>query len=76
MINMPAKRDQIGISAWWQDLSTQGFDNQSGLELFYRWELTPKLALTPSMQLLVDPAVNPGEERIVLFGLRARIVFF
>lgn len=76
MINVPDRRDQFGLGIWWQDLSTQGFDDQGGLELFYRWELTPNLALTPSMQLLVDPAVNPGADRIVLFGLRARIVLF
>ncbi len=33
----------------------------------------PNLALTPSVQLLIDPALNPGEDQIWVLGLRARL---
>ena len=76
MFNVPRRSDQLGIGAWWQDLSHRYLDDQSGLEVFYRWDVIPNLALTPSIQLLNDPALNPDLDRIILLGLRARLLFF
>jgi porin len=76
MLNVPGRSDQLGIGAWWQDLSHRDLDDQSGMEVFYRWNVIPNLALTPSIQFLNDPALNPDADRIILFGLRARVLFF
>jgi len=76
MLNVPGRSDQLGVGAWWQDLSHRDLHDQSGMELFYRWRVIPNLAITPSIQLLNDPALNPGVDRIVLLGLRARVLFF
>ena len=43
------------------------------MELFWRWQLGEQLAVTPDLQLLINPANNPDEDRIWLFGLRARL---
>jgi hypothetical protein len=32
-----------------------------------------KFAVTPSVQLIVDPALNPDEDVVVVGGLRARL---
>jgi len=76
MLNIPGRSDQLGVGAWWQDLSHRDLHDQSGMEVFYRWHVIPNLALTPSIQVLNDPALNPDADRIVLFGLRARLLFF
>jgi hypothetical protein len=34
------------------------------------------VAITPSIQFLNDPALNPDVDRIILLGLRVRVVFF
>ncbi len=32
-----------------------------------------KLTTTPDAQLVIDPALNPAEDQIWVFGLRARL---
>jgi porin len=36
-------------------------------------QLTQELAITPDIQLLIDPALNPDEDSIWVVGLRARL---
>ncbi len=50
-------------------------DDQYTAELFYRLQLAQNLAITPDVQLLINPALNPNEDVIWLFGLRARLSF-
>lgn len=44
-------------------------------EAFYRFMLTPNLALTPDLQLVVDPSLNPAEDLLWVLGFRARVSF-
>lgn len=75
LINVPGRSDQIGIAGWWQDLSHRDLGEQSGIELFYRWDVFPNFSITPSLQVLNEPALH-SEEDILLFGIRARMLFF
>jgi porin len=34
-----------------------------------------ELAVTPNVQFLINPALNPDEDNIWVFGLRARLAF-
>ena len=52
-----------------------GLDDQYTAELFYRHHLLQNLAITPDVQFLINPALNPEEDRIWIFGLRARLAF-
>jgi len=36
-------------------------------------QLTQNLAITPDVQLIINPALNPDESSIWVFGLRARL---
>lgn len=47
--------------------------NQQVSELFYRLQFSQGIAITPSVQLLIDPANNPNEDQIWVAGIRARI---
>ncbi|MFC1577891.1 carbohydrate porin [Thermodesulfobacteriota bacterium] len=50
-------------------------DDQFTGEIFYKLQVTENFALTPSVQVLGNPALNPDEDLIGLFGLRARLAF-
>jgi porin len=48
-------------------------DDQYTTELFWRYQLTTELAVTPSIQYIKDLALNHDEDSIWVFGLRARL---
>lgn len=49
--------------------------DQYTAEVFYRWRILQDFSLTPSIQLIVDPALNPDDDFIAVFGLRTAIIF-
>jgi porin len=71
------KGDLIGLGINWgepnEDTYGPGLRDQYTAELFYRWQLTPQLAITPDLQWLRNPALSPEEDQIWLLGLRARL---
>ena len=72
---MSPRKDLIGFGLNWGRPSTQGLRDQYTAELFYRLQLAQNLAVTPDVQLLIDPALNPNEDQIWVLGLRARLTF-
>jgi porin len=70
---------QLGFGANWgrpnDALFGTDLDDQYTLEAYYRVQLSKELAITPSVQLLIDPALNPDEDRIWVGGVRARLAF-
>ena len=52
-----------------------GRDDQYTAEIYYRVQLLKVLTITPDVQLLINPARNPEEDRLWVFGLRARMSF-
>jgi porin len=49
-----------------------GLGSQWTFEAFYRWQVLRELAITPDIQLLVNPAQNPDNDVIWILGLRLR----
>jgi porin len=66
------RSDLIGFSATWGSPPDSSLDNQKTFEAFWRFQLSQGLAITPSIQLLKDPALNPDEDTIWVYGIRAR----
>lgn len=64
----------IGV-AWSRPSSGEGVRDETILELIYRIRLTPTLELSPDLQLVFDPAQNPGDGLIVVPGIRLAFVF-
>jgi porin len=52
-----------------------GLDDQYTAEIFYRFQLLKILTITPDVQVVFNPALNPDKDVIAVFGLRARISF-
>jgi len=71
--------NQLGVAANWgapnESTWGPGLKNQKTLEVFYRIQLWKELAITPDLQYIKDPALNPTEDSLWVFGLRARFAF-
>lgn len=69
----------LGVGLNWGRPNSDTFpidlDDQWTGEVFYRAQIIENLQVTPSVQLLVDPALNPDKDFIALFGLRVRASF-
>ena len=70
-------RDQFGIAANWgqpnESTFGPGLEDQQVLEAYYRWQITEQFALTPDIQYLINPALNPDHDSLWVFGLRGRL---
>ncbi len=65
-------RGVIGAGVNWGEPNGGGH-NQISSELFWRYQLTKEVALTPSLQYIRNPALNPTEDNLWAFGLRMRV---
>jgi porin len=67
----------LGLGFNWGEVNEDtwgpGLSDQLTAELYFRWNLSPQFALTPDIQYLVDPALNPEEDSLWVLGLRARL---
>jgi porin len=48
-------------------------DPQYTTEVFYRFQLSQHLAITPDLQIITDPVLNPDESSVVIAGVRVRL---
>jgi porin len=67
--------DQIWtIGAGWANPSEQtfgpGLDNETVLETSYKFQLSQNFSLTPDLQVVFNPANDPSEDSVWVFGLR------
>ena len=68
-------RDVFGLGVSWGSPADGSLRDQFTSEAFYRLQMTQFLAVTPDIQLIVDPALNPGEDVLAFFGVRLRAAF-
>ncbi|WP_171206810.1 carbohydrate porin [Ruegeria sp. HKCCA0235A] len=66
--------DLAGLGLNWAEARKIDGD-QFTLEAFYRFSISPGLQITPSLQFISNPLLNPNQDSITLFSLRTRIVF-
>jgi porin len=71
----PKRRDLLGVGVNWGKPSINELNDQYTAEMFYRLQLSQNLAITPDVQLIINPALNPDENAIVVFGIRGRMTF-
>ena len=67
--------DMFGVAAGWGNPSVDRLQEQYTAEIFYRLQLLSSFAITPSVQVVRNPAANPEDDQVVLWGLRTRIQF-
>ena len=67
--------DRVGVGLTWSDPSNSALDNQEEIDVFYRVQMTPRIALSPIFQYIIDPVRNPDEDEIYVMGIRTRFEF-
>ena len=66
--------DLAGIGLNWAE--ARGIaGSQATLEAFYRFSISPGFQITPSVQFIDNPLLNPGQSSVTVLGLRMRVVF-
>jgi porin len=69
----------LGLGFNWgqpnEDTFGPGLDDQYTTELFCRLQVMRNLQITPDIQYIINPALNPEANHSWIFGLRARLVF-
>ncbi len=65
----------LGVGLSWGKPATDGLENQVTSETFYRLQMSKNWAITPSLQVIFDPALNPEKDVIAVFGIRSRLNF-
>ncbi len=69
----------LGLGVNWGQPNEQtfgpGLEDQYIIELFTRFQVTENLQVTPDIQYIINPAVNPDADHSLILGLRARVVF-
>ena len=66
-----ARLDLLGLGLNWGE--TPASQEQTTLEVFWRFQFAQNFALTPSVQYLLNPVSNPDD--VWLFGFRMRLTF-
>ena len=70
---LASRSDLIGFGANWGSPSDDSLREQGTAEFFYRLQLAQNVAITPAVQLIVDPALNADEDTLWIGSLRARL---
>jgi porin len=67
------QQDGFGLGLNWGSPSDDTLRDQVTIEALYNFQFSENLEITPSVQYLIDPALNPDESALLLFGLRVRL---
>jgi len=69
-------KNLLGVGLNWgepnEDTWQPGLPDQYTAELFYRWQISKAIAVTPDLQYIENPALNPDTDSLWVFGLRVR----
>ena len=64
--------DILGLSLNWTHPPGGALRDQYTAEAYYRFNLTEHLAVTPDLQWVINPSLDPDAGSVFYFGLRAR----
>ncbi len=66
----------LGFAGHWgkpnEDTYGADLNDQYVGEVYFRWKIGDHFEVTPNLQLLVNPALNPVDDNIWVFGFRAK----
>ena len=67
--------DLVGVGFSWEDPTDRSLREQKSIELFYNARMSRTFSFTPSIQILHDPALNPNDNALTLFGIHGRLTY-
>ncbi len=69
---------QLGAAFGWGEPNettfSEGLRDQYTFDIFYRVQLSSRMEITPDIQYLINPALNPDVASIFVWGVRGRLV--
>ena len=69
-------KNLLGVGLNWgepnEDTWGPGLSDQYTAELFYRWQISKAIAVTPDLQYIKNPVLNPDADSIWVLGIRLR----
>ena len=67
------RSDLVGFAVNHGSPPDSSLSDQTSIEAFWRFQFSQNLAITPSVQLIMDPALNPVDDEVWVWGLRMRL---
>ena len=72
------KKSLLGVGLNWgepnEDTFEPGLDDQFTAEMFCRFQVKQNIQITPDVQYIINPALNPESDDAWVLGVRARVV--
>ena len=65
--------DVFGLAVNYSEPVDESLREQTTMETFLKVKLAQNIAITPSFQWLIHPALNPQQDHLQIYGLRVRI---
>ena len=76
---MREQNELLAVGFNWGRPSPETYGTRLGdeytIELLYRVNLLHRLSVTPDVQIVINPALNPDADVVGVFGLRMRLMF-
>lgn len=72
-LGLGGEQNNLGAAINWADI--EGGDNQYTTEIYYLIKPLPSLEITPDIQWIMNPALDPDNDSALIVGLRARVLF-
>ena len=66
-------RGEIGLGAAWMDPIDPTLRSQYGGEAYWKLLVTPDLWVTPGVQLIFDPSLNPAADSVAIAQIKLRL---
>lgn len=75
-----SQTDQIGVALGFSDMAgppttPANVRNEKIIEAYWNWTFFGGLLITPDVQFIVDPALNPDRDSVWVLSLRATLMF-
>jgi porin len=64
----------LSAGAAWSKPADETLRDEYALEVSYIYQVSKNLSFTPDIQLIIDPADNPAEDKAWVFGIRALVM--
>jgi porin len=72
-LGLGGEGNKLGIATNWSEIDDA--DDQYTTEIFYLFQVTSFIEVTPDIQWIKNPALNPDENSLTVVALRARAFF-
>ena len=67
--------DRIGAGLWWGSPVDPSLRSETGIDLFWKFQIAKFMEISAGAQLIFDPAIRTDKDSVTLGQLRLRLIF-